>query len=60
MPPVAASGRAVAVDRCQLGAPDAVLQPDRRRRAALVHGRKPNSRQTGRLRPGRIRKKGMP
>jgi transposase len=25
-----------------------VLQPDRRRRAALVHGSKPNSRQTGR------------
>jgi transposase len=40
--------RAVAVDRCQLGAPDAVLQPDRRRRAALVHGPRPNSRQTGR------------
>jgi len=43
------AGRAVAADRCQLGARDAVLQPDRRRRAALVHGRKPNSRQTGRM-----------
>ncbi len=41
-------GRAVAGDRCQLGAPNAVLQPDRRCRAALVHGPKPNSRQTGR------------
>lgn len=41
------TGRAAAADRCQLGANDAVLQPDRRRRAALVHGRRPNSRQTG-------------
>ena len=40
-------GRAVAADRCQLGAQDAVLQPDRRGRAALVPGSKPNSRQTG-------------
>ena len=40
-------GWAAAVDRCQLGAKDAVLQPDRRCRAALNLGRKPNSRQTG-------------
>ena len=41
------SGRAASVDRRQLGANDAVLQPDRRGRAALPLGPKPNSRQTG-------------
>ena len=43
-------GRAAAADRRQLGAPDAVLQLDRRRRAALPLGPTPNSRQTGRTR----------
>ncbi len=35
-----------AVDRCQLGATDAVLQPDRRARAAVVRGTRPNSHST--------------
>ena len=38
---------AAAADRCQLDAIEAVLQPDRRRRAALVHGPRPTSRLTG-------------
>jgi transposase len=42
--------RAAGPDRCQLGTPlgDAVLQPDRSRRAVGVHGSSPNSRKTGR------------